>query len=97
MSNQCWSNVVYFKVEIYNVKQRGINVVYFSVDVNNVRQRPNNVVLFSVEFHKVGQRRNNVGKMIISKKKKKIILNECTEFNYCFITFTLLPILRGIC
>ena len=34
MSNQCWNNVVYVKVEIYNVEERRINVVYFNFHIN---------------------------------------------------------------
>ena len=73
-SNQCWNNVVYFNVGIYNIEQRQINVEYFNADVSNVRQRwncQNNIVLFNIKFHNVGQRWNNVAKMNISKKSKK--------------------------
>ena len=70
-SDQCWNNVVYVNVEIYNVQQRWNNVVYFNVELNNVRQRRNNVVIFNVDFHNIGQRRNNVANMTIWKKKIK--------------------------
>ena len=86
---QCWN------------LQRWINVVHFNGDINNVGQRRNNVVIFNVEFHNVGKRPNNIAKMTISKKNKnKNISNKILgiqSFNYYFIIFTLLPILRGIC
>ena len=86
---QCWS------------LQRRTNIMYFNVDMNNVRQRRNNVVIFNVEFYNVGKRWNNVVKMTISKRNKKNnILNRIhriQSFNYYFIIFTLLPMLRGIC
>ena len=71
MSNQCWNNVVYVNVEIYNVEQLQIKVVNFIVDTNNVRQRRNNAVIFNVEFHNVDQRRNNVVNITIIKKLKR--------------------------
>ena len=52
-SNQRWNNVVYVKVETYNVEQRRINV-----DDNKVRQHRNNVVIFNIEFHNVDQRQS---------------------------------------
>ena len=99
MSNQRRNNVVYFNVEIYNVEQRRINVVYFSVDMNNLRQRRSTVVIFSFEFYNIGKRRNNVVKMTFSKKNKKISnrIQRIQSFNYYFIIFTLLSMLRGIC
>ena len=75
-SNQLWNNVVYVKVEIYNVQQRWNNVIYFNVELNNVRQRRNNVAIFNVDFHNVGQRRNNVGNMTIWKKIKSTFKNK---------------------
>ena len=99
-SNQRWNDVVYFHDGIYNVKQRRINVVYFNFDMNNARQRRNNAVIFNVEFHNVGKRWHNIVKMTISKKNKnKNISNKIhgiQSFNYYFIIFTLLPMLRGI-
>ena len=99
-SNQSLSNVVYFNVGIYNVKQCRINVVYFNVDVSNVMQRWNNVFLFNVECHNVGQRGSYVVNMTISKRNKKIISTwiHCIYSYYCYfmIFFTLLPILRRI-
>ena len=87
-SNQRRNNVVYFNVGIYNVEQLRIKVVYF------------NVVILNVEFYNVGKRRSNVVKMTFSKKNKKKISNRIhgiQSFNYYFIIFALLPILRGIC
>ena len=85
---QCWN------------LQCWINVVYFNFDMNNGRQRRNNVVIFNVEFHNVGKRPSNIVKMTISKKNKnKNISNKIhgiQSFNYYFIIFTLLPMLRGI-
>ena len=40
---QRWNNVVYFNVELNNVRQRRNNVVIFNVDFHNVGQRRNNV------------------------------------------------------
>ena len=63
--------------------------------MNNVRQLWNNIVIFNV-----GKRRNNVLKMTVSKKNEKIISNRIhriQSFNYYFLIFTLLPMLRGIC
>ena len=39
---QRWNNVVYFNVELNNVRQRRNNVVIFNVDFHNLGQRRNN-------------------------------------------------------
>ena len=97
-SNQCWNNVVYVNVEIYNVQQRWNNVVYFNVELNNVRQRRNNVVIFNVDFHNVGQRRNNVADMTIWKKNKPRFKNKIIFFSFKeYAELKIFLILRGIC
>ena len=40
---QCWNNVVFFNVELNNVRQRRNNVVIFNADFHNVGQRRSNV------------------------------------------------------
>ena len=100
-SNQRWNNIVYFKVQIYNVKQGWINVVFFKVNIKNVRQRRNNIVIFNVDMSNVAKRRNNVVKWPFLKRTKQIISNRThgiRRFNYYFIIFfTLLPMLSWIC
>ena len=88
--NQRWSNAVYFNVRIYKVEQRWINVVYCKVDMSKVGERRNNVIF------NFGKRRNNVVKMTISKRNKKNSnkMHGIQSFDYYFIIFTLLPILR---
>ena len=96
-SNQCWSNVVYFNVGIYNAKQRRINVVYFNVDRNSVKQRRNNVAIFNLEFYNV---ETTLWKWPFLKRTTKNIshrIHGIQSFNYYFIIFILLPMLRGIC
>ena len=44
ISNQRWNNVVYFNVDMNNVRQRRNNVVIFNVEFYNVGKRRNNVV-----------------------------------------------------
>ena len=69
MSNQCWNNVLYFKVGICNVERRWINAVYINVDIYNVIQPRNKFVIFNVDMNNVVKFWNNV-KMTISKKNK---------------------------
>ena len=77
-------NVLYFNVNVNNVRQRRSNVVIFNVQFHNVGKRRNNVV--KMAFLKIT-------KQIISNKIYGI-----QSFNYYFIIFfTLLPMLRGIC
>ena len=44
MSNQRRINVVYFNVDMNNIRQRRNNVVIFNVEFYNVGKRRNNVV-----------------------------------------------------
>ena len=58
MSNQRWNNIAYVNVEIYNVvffnvelnnvRQRRNNVVIFNVNFHNVGQRRNNVANMTI-------------------------------------------------
>ena len=47
-SNQHWINVVYFNVDLNNVRQRQNNFVIFDVDFHNVVQLGKNVVNMTI-------------------------------------------------
>ena len=49
---QRWNNVVYFNVELNNVRQR-VNIVIFNVDLHNVEQRRNNVANMTIRKKKL--------------------------------------------
>ena len=57
--NQRQINVVYFNVDINNVRQRRNNAVIFNVEFHNVNQRQNNVMNMNF-FKKVEKSKKNI-------------------------------------
>ena len=89
-SNQRWNNVVYFNLEIYNVKQRWINVDIKTLDNVETTLSFSTLIwtlLVNVEI--------TLWKWPFLKRTKQIISNRIhgiRSFNYYFIIFfTLLP------
>ena len=97
-SNQRWKNVLYFYVEIYNVEQHQINVLYFKLTwttSDNVEtalsfSTSSFTMLVNVEttLRNWTKKRTNI---IISNR-----IQEIQSFNYYFVIFTFLPMLRVI-
>ena len=52
LKSTTFNNVVYFNVELNNVRQRRNNVVIFNVDFHNVGQRRNNVANMTISKKK---------------------------------------------
>ena len=48
LKSTTFNNVVYFNVELNNVRQRRNNVVIFNVDFHNVGQRRNNIANMAI-------------------------------------------------
>ena len=96
-SNQCWNNIVYVNVEIYNVEQSRINFVYFNIDINNVKQHRNNVEMFNVEFHNADPPFElfELQKRIKERKENWNWIHKTASLDYYFkLLLTLLPTLR---
>ena len=51
-SNQRWNNVVYFNIDVSNVRQHRNNIVLFNFVFQNVGQRGNNVVKLALSNRK---------------------------------------------
>ena len=47
-SNQRWSNVVYFNIDVNIIRQRRNMVVFFNVEFHNVGQRRDKVVKMTI-------------------------------------------------
>ena len=74
---QLWINVVYFNVDMNNVRQRRKNVVIFNVEFHNVDQHRNNVMKMTI-FKKVKKSK----KILLSFKKKMTYLINNTCFRW---------------
>ena len=103
-SHQCWNNVVYNNIEIYNVQQRWNNIVYFNVELNNVWQHQNKGCHFQPPFSQrwatSKQRReyDRLGKKIKPRFKNKIIFLSFKEYAGLkfFFVWSFYPICKRI-
>ena len=95
-SNQCWKNIVYVNVEIYNVQQHWNNVVYFNVELNNVRQGRNKLSFLTSIFITLGNIETTLRIWPFERKikpwfKNKIIFLSFKEYAGLKISFSFFP------